>query len=402
MLTIDYPQALSAIEDLNYGLLPFRHRAWGRYLLAVKLNKEALLAARLNRGFRVYLVPAGVRSTIGAICAFFDDDDEPQTVRIPFGEGDGMASDLIALFSQNAFDIHLFDENDRELMGYRATLPDRQRFVARTADLCLPMFDARDWRNTDKAMSVWFGLRTAEDDAAAFDIAFGQALFDDDRVIVEAHKPEIRGTLEPSHTSLIREEPGGFQERDIAHMLWRVFPQEAVIANPIRSDTGRELCDVLAVIDGAIVVVQAKDSPNTESSIRRSITRKATTSLGHVEKAADQMRGALAHIIGSQHLKVVLPDRPMTIPLEDVEVYGLIVLSEMFDDRFREYSAPVLRVAQATGARVVVLDLPQLHILTNRLRQPLDFLAAIARAFEMALTLGEFPRSQHTGPPLQR
>ncbi len=55
----------------------------------------------------------------------------------------------------------------------------------------------------------------------------------------------------------------------------RAFAADCVFLNPIRDDTGKELADVMCITDDIILVVQAKDSPNTERALRRSIERKA-------------------------------------------------------------------------------------------------------------------------------
>jgi hypothetical protein len=402
MLTIDHPNSLVALGMLNYGLQPFRNMASGRYLLAIKLNKEAILAARVNQGFRLYVVPAGLRSTVGLISAFFDDHDEPYTLRTPLIDGDDLARDLVNLISQENFEIYLFDEHNRELIGTMASLPDRARFVAKTAILVLPRLDMDDVLAADRTISRWFGLRTLADDAQAFDVTFTEKLYDDDRVIIEAHRPDLRGSGDVSVTSLVRDEPGAYQERDIGHTLLRVFPWEAIIANPVRTDTGRELCDLLVVLPDALLAVQAKDSPNTEASLRRSIERKLKTTLRHLDKAADQLHGALGYLNGHETLDLVLSDGPISIPLSGKAIYGMIVLSEMFDDHFPDYSRPVLAVAQATGRATVVLDYPALHVITNRIVDPYDFLICLDRVFGFAAEHGEFPRLQFTGPPAAR
>lgn len=399
MLTIDHPNSLIALGMLSYGLQPFRNLATGRYLLAIKLNKEAILAARVNKGFRLYVVPAGLRSTVGLISAFFDDHDEPHTIRTPLIDDDELARDLVRLFSQQSFEVYLFDEHDRELAGYVAALPDRARFVVRTESLTLPRLDMNDVLAPDRAMTGWFGLRTPSDDEQAFDIAFTNKLYDDDRVIIEAHRPDLRGSNQVSITSLVRDEPGEYQERDIGHALTRIFPWEAVIVNPIRSDTEREICDLLVVLPDTIIAIQAKDSPNTEASLKRSISRKLATTLGHLDKAADQLRGALTYLNNHETLDLELSDGPIAIPLKDKDIYGMIVLNEMFDDHFPDYSRPVLKVAQATGRATVVLDYPALHVITNRMTDPYDFLTFIYRMFTFAAEHGEFPRPQFTGPP---
>ncbi len=78
-----------------------------------------LLAAKVNRGFKVYVVPVTLASqeTIGLVSAFFDDEDEPLVIFTPLFEED-RARDLIDVLKHSTLDIHFFDELGRELLGY--------------------------------------------------------------------------------------------------------------------------------------------------------------------------------------------------------------------------------------------------------------------------------------------
>lgn len=80
-----------------------------------------LLAAKMNHGFKIYVVPIdldGVR-TNGLISAFFDDADQPLIFQTPLFDADDVR-DLVAALLMPDLDVHLFDEHSRELLGYRA------------------------------------------------------------------------------------------------------------------------------------------------------------------------------------------------------------------------------------------------------------------------------------------
>ena len=83
LLSIEHPELLPHLKTLGYGLQPVRHRATGRYSLVVKVTKEMILTARLNGEFKVYLLgnDQGPPSHLGLITAFFDDPDEPLTIK---------------------------------------------------------------------------------------------------------------------------------------------------------------------------------------------------------------------------------------------------------------------------------------------------------------------------------
>ena len=241
MLSLDHPPVRAHMAALQYGLQPFRNRATGRFLLAIKITKEAILAARLNQSFHVYVVPTGRHASLGLIVAFFDDQDEPIVMRTPLGDGDALTGDLIALLSQDDVEVYFFDEHNRELMGVLAVADDLKRLREVLNARSFPTLTLENASDTLHAMQRWFSRRTPEDDQASFRFKFARNLYADDLVLIEASEPDFQGTAMPAHTSLERDEPGPFQERDVARLLRRVFPHEAIFLNATREDTGREL-----------------------------------------------------------------------------------------------------------------------------------------------------------------
>src|SRR6266403_5100092 len=136
MLSIRYPQILSHLGQLAYGLQPVHLLPEGRFSLVIKVGKEAILTARLNQQIRVYLIPdpPNASRSHGFITAFFDDHDEPMVLFTPLYEGDAMLTDLTSTFGQDYFDLYFFDEHDREMMGVRARTADLEKFRATVRD----------------------------------------------------------------------------------------------------------------------------------------------------------------------------------------------------------------------------------------------------------------------------
>ena len=367
--------------------------------MAIKLPKEAILSARENQGFNIYLVRVGQRSCLGLVTAFLDDRDEPITIRTPLGDGDELTADVLRLLSQDSFEVYFFDEQSRELLGQVAAVSELERFRRTSGTLCFPRLSIDNAVETHQAMVQWFGGRTKADDQAAFDVRFLEPLYSDELLRIDIGETPMRGIKVAELTSIERNDPAAPQEQDIARLLQRVFPWEAVILNPIRADTKRELCDVLVVMPGSILAVQAKDSPNTAVSLQRSIFRKLATSLAHLEKATAQLRGALKHLRTEKVLELELLDGPISIPMGKRELRGMVVLNEMFDDHFREYSEPVLRLADEIRVPTIVMDYPALHIVALRLDDPDRFLGALDDIYSIGVANGEFPRSQYLGPP---
>ncbi|RUT88370.1 MULTISPECIES: hypothetical protein [unclassified Mesorhizobium] len=82
MLTITHPELLGGLVNFPGGLFPIRIPGESALRLIIKCPKEWILAAKLNRGFRIYVAPlmAKGRKSCGMVSAFFDDADEPLTL----------------------------------------------------------------------------------------------------------------------------------------------------------------------------------------------------------------------------------------------------------------------------------------------------------------------------------
>lgn len=299
MLTALYPEILDAIREFPGGLLPARHRESGKLLLILKLHKEYILAARMNDGFSFYLAPLPSTSglTVALATAFFDDSDEPLVVRTPlFNEP--LGNELLELLTYDNFNVYFFDEHCREWMSYRASVKDGGSLLTTDEEFGLLDFHPQTVTSLYGALEIWFGSRTAADDANAIEIKFEEELSPRDLFMVDARYEEhdYHGSNGFSHTTLERENPGDFQERDIAVGLKRAFRGDQIALNPMRRDNNKELVDVLAMNQHHLLLVQAKDSPNTETSLSRSIDRKRRTSHHQIEKGIKQAKGAAAYV----------------------------------------------------------------------------------------------------------
>lgn len=403
MLTIEHPEILPQLNLLQYGLWPFKEPDGGVGLI-VKVPKEAILAARLNDEFKIYLLEdhTGERSHLGLITAFFDDHDEPLVIKSLQYDGDAHLTDLTALLSQAEFNVHFFDEHDREMLGARARNPSSDRFRKTIATATFHDFAQDTFEILISRLEDRFSVRDAADDDLAFTIKLGERLFPDDFVLLDGREEAYRFHGADSSLAanrLDREEPGPFQERDIAVMMGRIYDGSAILLNPVRDDTGKELTDILVYDDRAILFIQAKDSPNTEASLRRSIDRKRAAVRGHIHKAARQLTGALSHAKRAGVLKVRRPDGPVELPVGDRDLIGLVVVSELFDDDYAACSCPVLQVVRDTECAAILIDYRGLHIMAQTLRSPTRFTHGLAQMFEVAIDKGEFPKPAWIGPP---
>lgn len=394
MLTLTHPDLLLEIARIPGGLLPLRLPDTGQLVLAIKAQKEGLLAAKVNGTISIYLAPVKATDleTYALVTAFFDDEDEPLTIRSPVFD-EASIKEFTELLSAESFQLHLFDEHSRELLVYSAHNDGAAQFKAvanrfRPAPIAL----ARDFL---EQMTYWFSHRTEEDDAAALIIRLGEPVFPDDIVILDVttHATSFQGYKTPLFTMLERDvEPGSFQERDIIKLMQRVFPNDQIYLNPFKPTDGKEFVDVLVVGSENVFLIQAKDSPNTDEILQRSIERKEAAVMDHLQKAVNQLRGSLRYACDNESLRIAIDGDVREISLKGKTLWAIAVVKELFDTEFAAYSAPVLALAREKGVPCVVLDYRELHDYTHHLRSEDDFADALAQVFTVGDERNEFPR----------
>ncbi|ARU54660.1 hypothetical protein OLMES_0557 [Oleiphilus messinensis] len=404
MISIEHPSIRSAVADMGYGLLPLYFVGSKKFALIVKTTKEAILTARLNQEMKLYLVPDGAKGacSLGLITAFFDDHDEPLVLFSPMYTGDQLQSDLVGVLSQATFDVFFFDENHREMMGVRVRVNNAAQVLTALQQARFKKFKLESVGKDLEAMGAWFGRRSELDDTAAFQLHFEEKLYPDDLLVIDTNPEayDFHGAEgNPAVTSLERQEPGAFQERDIVAFLKRAFPADTIFLNPVRIDTGREFSDVLCLTDEVLLVVQAKDSPNTEAILRRNINRKRAVIRSHIEKATQQLRGALSFVKELDELKISTSSGDHSLNLRGRATCGLVVVRELFDDDYHSCSAPVLAVSRDCAFPCVLTDFSALHMMTMHLKSPVRMMNGLFQLYEFGMENGEFPKPRFLGPP---
>ena len=396
MLTVLYPELLSAIARDHVGLSV--HWVEGRddHILVIKAPKEYILTAKVNRGFRIYLVPIesdGI-TTLALMTAFFDDADEPLYLFTPCFGDDAMAA-LFKIFSSDTFDVHLFDEKNHEWLGYRVRNGKPKAIRSAIAQAQFWSFSYERGEDYYNKAVAWFGLRTAADDDAAIDIAFEKPLFPDNLFVQDLRLGElaIDGSDGTWHSTLERDvEPGPFQERDIVHLLRRTFPAEQIYLNPKNDTDGREVVDIAVITPTNILLIQAKDSPNTEKSLRRTIARKKATVESHLSKAVSQLGGTFSHIRSHDpHRLVVADGKVREVQVAGRTVWGIIILKEIIETEYVRLSPPVLELARESGNACLLMSYFELHGFTHHRRTEDDLLRAFRQTFEFAIAKNQFP-----------
>lgn len=396
MLSILQPSILQHLKDFDYGLLPVQIISENRYILIIKATKETILTARIKNEFKLYLIhDEGLKYHLGLISAFFDDHDEPIVLQSLLFEGDEMLTDVMSVFSQEEFEIYFFDEHNREFMGVKAINKEAKRFQEEMNKANFPTIDAFPFQTLLRKFQMLFSVRDSADDAKAYNIILGERLYPDDFIIMDTRAMQYGYNADPATvvtTSLEREEPGAMQEHDIAIMLGRVFLDSDIYLNPYRVDTDRELTDIFVVNDHIMLFIQAKDSPNTEEILNRSIDRKRTTIRSHIKKATDQVQGALTYARDNSGVHIKYQGNDIRIPLNGRQLIGLVVVREMFDDDYAECSAPILKAVYHLDMPISLIDYAGLHVMSQNLSNGASFVNALYNMLDVALDNNEFPK----------
>lgn len=404
MISILYPEIIGYIQTLGYGLLPVYLPKEGRFILIIKATKEHILAAGINNNFKIYPIKEDSDDAfyLGLVIGFFDDHDEPLIITTPLFSDDQMLADIKGLLSQENFDVYFFDENNFELLGAAAKNKDFERFSKQMNGASFPKLNNVEVLSTWKKMDQTFSLRTEEDDINAYEINLNNRLYPEDVMFIDLRE-NFSGFNDRAAslaiTSLERNDPGPMQEKDIARLLRRIFDRKDIHLNPHRADIKEELCDVLVVTNRVMLFMQAKDSPNTQGMLRRSIDQKRKTIRRHIRDAADQMRGALTYARDNKGVTILSNNKQMIIPIENRQIVGLILVKELFDDDYPTCSAPVLALVREMKLPIGLLDYSQLHVLTQNLKTPTRFINGLYDALDMALEHEQFPKSVWSGTP---
>ena len=375
--SVTYPSVPQTPADFKGGLLPTRDTASSRMILIVKAMREIAATARLRRFFRFYLVPirAGDVDTFGLISAFFDDPDEPLVIRTPLFD-DELVHRFVQMLSSDSFDIHFYDEHNRKLIGFRAENPDATRFRHFMNTIRFVPGTLEFARHFHDHMMSWFGARTSAEDDASLGIN-----------LLETLPPD--NLDEQSQTS-----PGDLNEGDIEVCLHRAFNYDQVCRNPVRASDRREFVDVLVATKRTVLLIQAKDSPVTEAALGRTIDRKKATTNKHVRKAAVQLKGSINHLRSDSSIDIITDGQPCELHMSGREVFGLVIVKELFDYERSACSQLVLSVSEETDVPCLLLDYRDFQELTFFRPTEENLVDTLKQTFAIAREHGLFLRSR--------
>lgn len=395
MLSIEEPELCREMLKFPGGIHCIRLNGESMPRIILKLPASYMLPAKTNRGFKIYAVPVDVAgsASVGLMCAFFDDEDCPLVCWRLLDSSDETL-DLLHALSKREVLVHFFDDNNRELLGYRAEINVPLMAKVRLEHASYPDLTHEGVHSAHERGSAWFGLRNEQDDAEAIEVRFTEPLFPEDLVVLDM-RPDLNkfhGSKGYGFTALERAEPGPFQEADIINLLHRVFRPDQIYHAPKRHYDKEEIADVVVITDTTCLLVQAKDSPNTEQTLNRTLERKRLASVHMLKGALKQLSGAVNYIDRTRPLRMLVDDQEILIDIGDRNVLSLAVVRELFVDMYDEYSAELFDFFNQIELPCIALDYGELHQYTSFCSDEKRFLNAYFQVFDNARALGEFPR----------
>ena len=395
MLTPFHSAELSSMLNFPFGMRLVTFEGRLNPVLLVKAPKEAILAAKLCHGFKVYIVPLSSEqdAPVCLVSAFFDDADEPLMLTTPlFDDADSHALKQ-GLVGQ--FDVHFFNELNHELLAYttNSKIPESAWHLLSAAKL--PPLDLGLARSVHVLAQQFMSLRDLHDDEQAIAVELVTPIFPEDVFIMDVrpHLNAHQASAGFRHTTLERDEPGLLQELDIIGLLRRVFRPDQIFHGPLRVTDRKEIADVVVVTDSRVLLVQAKDSPNNSQTLGNTVLRKRATSVKRLAKAAGQARGAVRYVrTDSEVLRMLVGGTEVNLPLAGRSLFSLVVVKELFNDRTEKYDPLLLELAKTTSVPCAALDYPELHQYTAHLNDEEQFFGALERVYRFAMQNGTFPR----------
>jgi hypothetical protein len=345
----------------------------------------------MNGLFSFYLptLPSSTVITTSLITAFFDDDDEPLTIRTPLFGDDDFSRGIIEILKYDEVDIYFFDEHNYEWMSFRTILEDNGSCLVGDEDIHLLGYHPETVKSIHGVLKDWFGNRIREDDECAIQAVFKEELSPQDIFVLDM-TPEVNGYQGGSgyrYDTLTRTDPGYHQERDISVCLLRAFEPQPIVMNPRRKDTFKEILDHLVLTDELAILIQAKDSPTTEAGITRTLERKRRSTHSQIDDAIRQINGAARYLERETTAKLVVGGNDVEVSLGKRRVIGLAIVKELFDDEEEAYAAACRKLSGLNGGGMV-MDYNSFHAFTHRFRSEAEFVRALETMIERVKTSG--------------
>lgn len=402
MLTAEYNME-PLLNSYSLGLAAIFDEVNERVMLIVKAPKEYILTAKVNGGFDIFIVPPdNEKIHITTLCsAFLDAPDSPLVIITPMFNTI-LSIEILRLLKSDKFSVHFFDINNREMLGYECSHEYSKQGKNALEHMTLIEHDFSLFEFTVNDISYENVLRDEKNDFIS--IKFGKPTMPDDFVRIDATflDNNYHGALHNEFglggvglSKLIIEEPGAYQERDIALCLERVFRGDEIYLNPHndKEKNREEIADLMVVHGNNVLLIQAKDSPNTQNIISNKLERKISTSRKHFDKALAQMQGAVKYFNNGGALGFYIGDKRYSLDMTGKKIVGVILLKEMFVENYEGFSSQTLMLSKTMDTTCIFLEYTDLHQMTfNTIEQPAAFFDLIDKIFKEGSEHGVLPK----------
>lgn len=395
MLSIRYPSVMHTVKELPIGLWPITIKADSVPKLIVKTSKEAILTAKVRQGFLIYLIPYELENfkSLGFLASFFDDPRHPYTT------GGGLIKELSGrelskLFLSPKVDVHFFDEVGREMLSYRATFKTDKSHRDALRSAVFPSAVNLNQAQILHSLTEWFKLSGPMDDQRAINVSFDEPLMPEDIIYFDMRPENHRYHGSPGFSSftLEREVPGLPQELEIISLLERTFSSDCIYLAPKRTYDKEEMVDILVVTEKSVLLIQAKDNQNLESTVNQTIERKKSAAAKALKSGVAQVKGAISYLRRSTPFVVIINDEEIEVDVEGKAVYGLVVVKELFDDSYDSYTPQMIELYKKTQVPCIPLSYGELHNYTRFIQGDDEFFKAFMKVFEHGVDTGAFLR----------
>jgi len=398
-LTISYPEIIPVVQSFASGI--YAPLVGGKSCLIVKCSKEMILAAQIKRQFSIYLAQVKLSKFeygYAVITAVFDEGLSPLTITTPLSKDDPHTLELIELFKSETFQIFFFDFNDRELLSCEARVTANSLFN-RIRNYRLSKTGHE--KAVIDAVKIWFSGTGKSDDERATKVILGKNLFPDDFVIIDMTMDagDVLGAKPVSSSSLLREEPGQYQEQDIVLALRGAYRSDQIYLNPVKEVDGEEFTDVLVMGEQAILLIQAKDSPNPQKTINSTLDRKRLKSTSQLQGGINQLKGAISFVRGDPKLRFSLNGEAVEIDVSGKPIVNVVIVKELFDDMYAEYSKIVFDHMEKTRVNTVFFDFSEFAKMAFYCKSEELFLGAVEQILDATVRHKQFPRLRYSGKP---
>ena len=396
MFTLKYPELMPAVKDLVGGLISFNDADSDLPILVIKVPKEYILSARINQFIKLYLLPIHIEGqrTFGLVTAFFDDDDEPLVVKTPLFK-DPFVIGLLDLLSNEDIEVYFFDELSREMLVYRAKVSIPAQAKMKLDDMFLLAPSLSTIKKMIDQIDMSFVCRSSVDDEQAIRIHLSESVYGED-IFIQDVRPKhhsYHGARGHSYTMLERKEPGIYQEEDIIQCLLLAFSPEQIYLSPKRVHDNEEMCDILVLTDKNILIIQAKDSPNIDRISTQKLDRKRKNVLSALKKAINQVKGAIGYYRrDNSTLEFLIDDKRHSIDTESLRVRSMVVVKELFDDQYAEYSTSIFDIYRSKEVPCILLDYPTFYRFCMNCPSEDDFFNTYDSVMDRAIEHGQYPK----------